>query len=202
MAKKTPPGPAMAVSIAELQSMGISLAIYIIEEIKNNIIGTDIFIFTDNTGILHQLRNHWAAKTGQKLLLEITDKWNSISNHFNLYLNWFPGHQNIIGKEREDTPASQAQMNNRNSDPKIRIPLLFSTLKTLEILKRPLNIIPIPKLKANDYKTQAPEIIHQLLSEHCPLNVHLYKFKRSNTPICACFNKEETTMNLLLKGFH
>ncbi|MBW0531301.1 hypothetical protein O181_071016 [Austropuccinia psidii MF-1] len=97
--KKTPLGPEMSVSIAEYKIKEISLALDIIDENKNKITGADIFTFTDITGTLHLLKKPWAAETGQKLVLEIADRWNSISKHWNLNLHWFPGWQNIIGNE-------------------------------------------------------------------------------------------------------
>ncbi|MBW0506652.1 hypothetical protein O181_046367 [Austropuccinia psidii MF-1] len=112
--KREPLGLATVASIAECESKGISLALYIIKENKNNITGADIFIFIDNTGTFNRLEQPWEAKMGQKLLLEISAKWNAIPNNFNLHLLWFPVYQNIVGNDLADTLANQSRMNKIN----------------------------------------------------------------------------------------
>lgn len=133
--------------------------------------------------------------------------------HSNITVRWIAGHKNIAGNEHADKEAKAAAEGRNNSSPKnglpvkLRSPLPHSVSATKQYYNKKLTTLwtrewkQSPRYRRNTsimsdlpskafldlagtlYKKQAGLYI-QLRTGHAPLNHHLHRIKKADTPIC------------------
>ncbi|POW06389.1 hypothetical protein PSTT_09021 [Puccinia striiformis] len=183
------------ISNHESEAVGLQLAFEIIKSISSTESIREVFIFTDNRGVLERMANPGGAKPGQYLFTDILSLWRSLDTDILINFVWCPGHQGILGNEVADRLADAATR--LNSTPDQTLP--FSLSKVSAFLKS--RISPTPKKSLSKRTSSLPihqsAILNQLDSGHSPLHYYLFKSKRRLDPVCPFCPAKETTQHYL-----
>ncbi|MBW0513837.1 hypothetical protein O181_053552 [Austropuccinia psidii MF-1] len=157
-----------------------------------------IAIFSDSQAALKRITLPKKKTPGQQLTTKIFNNFQCWTQPFPVRLYWFPGHTGIQHNEQVDKQAKEAVSGGTTSHHSLHHISIFKLKQITNQDSRALPKLTIqlsrvkfktpPKLiiQALDLLEKGPaSTIHQLRSEHSPLNAYLYQIKEVASPICA-----------------
>ncbi|KAI7948226.1 hypothetical protein MJO29_009891, partial [Puccinia striiformis f. sp. tritici] len=179
------------ISNHECEAIGLLLAFKAINLSLATAPVSDVFIFTDNKGVLERTKNPESAHPSQYIFKEIMSLWLSLPTDIHIHFVWCPGHVGIRGNELADRLANQAVSRNLSPD------RILPGNKSKIVKNLQLQIRSITKKGLANRLSSLPifqsSILSQLNSGYSPLNYYLFKAKRRLDPICHFCSAKETT---------
>jgi ribonuclease HI len=183
------------ISNYEGEAVGLKLAFEMVKMISEKEKVLEVFIFTDNRGVLERLKYPWGASPGQYIFKDIMNIWLNLDTDICFNFVWCPGHQGIQGNEAADRVADAAAR--RNAYPDCVLP--FSFAKASKFLKNQISITPKKPLtaRASLLPIHQSSVLNQLESGHSALHHYLFKSKRRLDPTCPFCPAKETTQHFI-----
>lgn len=165
----------------------------------------------------------------RRMTKQLAKRRKEMELDFNLTIRWIPGHKGVKGNELADAEAKEAAKGQEKSSARRRLPKYLQNeklpdsisalkqwhqtkLKTMwsETWKKSPRYVRSstidPSMPSNNYiklvatlSRRQTSILTQLRTNHAPLNQHLHRIGKSQSPHClTCPDKDETVMHYLL----
>lgn len=139
----------------------------------------------------------------------ITEQATSVlQDHPNakISLRWVPGHEGVEGNEAADIAAKEARSVTtlKETYRQLLVEQHIAAFRRTERYRRLKSIDETMPSRhfwkmSRDLERRRASILIQLRTGHAPLNAHLHRIQRSETPTCPnCAARNETVIHLLL----